>query len=244
LSPSLRPVVRQSYGTWSSVKDWHSASGFQSSTTRCSTCSTTGGMNVVGSRTVFSKCLTCDARSTTPLLGVPGLTSVSLFSFSRFGLAGLIATVLPFALTPLLQRIGSSWTLLAYAAVVVYTPDPSSTHVHTLANLSCRQFVIVGPALFFLRAPERPNDAPTPTPTKLDRSVFLRTCFTAMSLSNLFQGLVFYFPPVFLPSKPCFFNTSPCHSTFSNTHKSSPPQSASPPSKVPSFCPSPTSPPQ
>jgi hypothetical protein len=43
----------------------------------------------------------------------------------RFGLAGVISTILPFALSPLLEALGASWTLLLYAGATVCASQPS-----------------------------------------------------------------------------------------------------------------------
>ncbi|KAK4442132.1 MFS general substrate transporter, partial [Podospora aff. communis PSN243] len=96
----------------------------------------------------------------------------------QFGLAGVISTVLPFALAPLLEALGGSWTLLLYAGVT---------------------FIIGGPTVYLLRAPAKAQLSAPRILNKMDRSVFRQIGFTAMTLSNVFQGLVYSIPAVFLP---------------------------------------------
>jgi hypothetical protein len=116
---------------------------------------------------------------------------------SRFGLAGVISTILPFALAPLLEALGAGWTLLLYAGVTVHCSEPFGTHKKL--SLTGSQFVIGGPTVYLLRVPAKAQEPASRVLNSIDWSVFRRICFTAMTLSNVLQGLVYSIPAVFLP---------------------------------------------
>jgi hypothetical protein len=60
------------------------------------------------------------------------------------------------------------------------------------------QFVLVGPTLPLLKGRIPPEQIVS---CNVDRRVFTKTIFFTMSFSNLFQGLVFFLPSIFIPCK-------------------------------------------
>ncbi|PMD60225.1 MFS general substrate transporter [Hyaloscypha bicolor E] len=95
-----------------------------------------------------------------------------------FGAAGLCGLGLPFAIDKLLHTYGYVMTLRIYAVAI---------------------FVLVGPALPLLQNRLSP-DISCFEETNPDTAIFAKVPFLSMTLSNVFQGLVFFLPGIYLPS--------------------------------------------
>ncbi|KAH6666097.1 major facilitator superfamily domain-containing protein [Halenospora varia] len=95
-----------------------------------------------------------------------------------FGSGGIFLLILPISIERLLDRIGRSWTLLAYAGII---------------------FIVVGPILPFLQGRQQAHSHSTVL-QDFDTAILSKVSFTAISFSNLFQGLGIYLVPFFIPS--------------------------------------------
>jgi MFS family permease len=65
--------------------------------------------------------------------------------------------------------------------------------------LTTKKFILVGPTLLFLK-PRLPTTMHHHSEAKLDTSVFVNPLFLSASFSNIFQGLAFFLPFIYLPS--------------------------------------------
>jgi MFS family permease len=65
--------------------------------------------------------------------------------------------------------------------------------------LTTQTFLLVGPTLLFMK-PRLPTSMHHPSEAKLDTSVFANPLFFSASFSNIFQGLAFFLPYIYLPS--------------------------------------------
>ncbi len=77
-----------------------------------------GGLSDVGLHMGYCKLTLIPTRFPLPL--------ISLLTRLRFGLAGVLATVLPFPTEQLLRLVGSAWTLQIYAISTVSYHKPLS----------------------------------------------------------------------------------------------------------------------
>jgi MFS family permease len=96
-----------------------------------------------------------------------------------FAAAGISGTGLPFLIQVLLQRYGFAATLRSYAVALL---------------------VLIGPTLPFCRGRHSYSAADRPSRT-VEWTILKNPIFWAFSFSNLFQGLAFYLPGIYLPSK-------------------------------------------
>ncbi|PMD60380.1 MFS general substrate transporter [Hyaloscypha bicolor E] len=97
-----------------------------------------------------------------------------------FGSAGAFGLALPFVVERLLHSYGYATTVRAFAIGI---------------------FILVGPMLPLLKPRLLPLvHTNTPSETTLDTTVFTNPLFYSASLSNIFQGLAFFLPFVYLPS--------------------------------------------
>jgi MFS family permease len=95
-----------------------------------------------------------------------------------FAAAGLSGTGLPFLVQLMLDKFG-------YAA--------------TLRGYSVAMLVLIGPTLPLCRG--RYSFSKSKPNTKVDWTILKNPVFWAFSFSNLFQGLGFYLPGIYLPCK-------------------------------------------
>lgn len=94
-----------------------------------------------------------------------------------FAAAGISGTGLPFLIQLVLQQFGFAATLRGYAVAIL---------------------VIIGPTLPFCRG--RYSYSDIKPSRKVDWAILRNPVFWAFSFSNLFQGLAFYLPAIYLPS--------------------------------------------
>jgi MFS family permease len=97
-----------------------------------------------------------------------------------FAAAGISGTGLPFLIQVLLQKYGFAATLRGYAIIL---------------------FVLIGPTLPLCRGRFSSSSKDKPC-RKVEWAILKNPIFWAFSFSNLFQGLAFYLPGIYLPSKP------------------------------------------
>ena len=120
---------------------------------------------------------------------------------NRFGSASAFGLGLPFLAQVLLEKFGHAMTLRIYGIGIVSSSTRSyfDGNGTSLTGYESTQFVLVGPFLPLLK-PRLPSKIMSKEECKFDFSVLKKITFASASISNVFQGLVFFLPGIYLPS--------------------------------------------
>ncbi|KAE9369326.1 MFS general substrate transporter [Stipitochalara longipes BDJ] len=121
-----------------------------------------------------------------------------------FGCGGIFGLLLPILLEKSLNRFGSQWTLRGFALLITILVGPTLPLLKAQGPLPCEAPDVENSVGTYTPESKSPNHSinvsSSITIGHFDTTALSKVAFTAISFSNIFQGLVFFLPNFFIPA--------------------------------------------